>query len=147
MPRARRASFTSRFARAPHLHVLFLDGAYHEDGAELVCNELGHLQTREVGEVLQMAVRRMMRYLRRHGLNALRRHVGERLDPAGGRGHVEGKATLDLDHHHLPPPTYLQVGEALLHDNCTLAVALDEQLEELVLSRRARRAPGRSCAL
>lgn len=33
----------------PHLHVLFLDGAYHEGGAELVWNELCHLQTREVG--------------------------------------------------------------------------------------------------
>ena len=52
----------------PHLHVLFLDGAYHEDGAELVWNELGHLQTREVGQVLENAVRRMLRYLGRHGL-------------------------------------------------------------------------------
>ncbi|WP_437741131.1 transposase [Sorangium sp. So ce302] len=24
----------------PHLHVLFLDGTYHEDGADLVWNEL-----------------------------------------------------------------------------------------------------------
>jgi Putative transposase/Transposase zinc-binding domain len=52
----------------PHLHVVFLDGAYHEDGAELVWNELGHLQTREVGQVLEHAVGRMLRYLRRHGL-------------------------------------------------------------------------------
>jgi hypothetical protein len=29
----------------PHLHVVFLDGAYHEDGTELVWNELGHLRT------------------------------------------------------------------------------------------------------
>ncbi|WP_437331107.1 hypothetical protein [Sorangium sp. So ce381] len=30
----------------PHLHVVFLDGAYHEDGTELVWNELGHLRAR-----------------------------------------------------------------------------------------------------
>ncbi|WP_437760942.1 transposase [Sorangium sp. So ce1389] len=29
-----------------HLHVVFLDGAYHEDGTELVWNELGHLRAR-----------------------------------------------------------------------------------------------------
>ncbi|WP_437678979.1 transposase [Sorangium sp. So ce131] len=51
----------------PHLHVVFLDGAYHEDGTELVWNELGHLRTREVGQVLEHAVGRMLRYLRRHG--------------------------------------------------------------------------------
>jgi hypothetical protein len=37
----------------PHLHVVFLDGAYHEDGATLAWEELGHLKTREVGEVLE----------------------------------------------------------------------------------------------
>jgi hypothetical protein len=51
----------------PHLHVVFLDGAYHEEGAALVWEQLGHLQTREVGEVLEHAVQRMARYLRRHG--------------------------------------------------------------------------------
>jgi hypothetical protein len=51
----------------PHLHVVFLDGAYHEDGAALAWDELGHLKTREVGEVLERAVQRMARYLRRHG--------------------------------------------------------------------------------
>ncbi|WP_437688981.1 hypothetical protein [Sorangium sp. So ce176] len=47
--------------------MVFLDGAYHEDGTELVWNELGHLRTREVGQVLEHAVGRMLRYLRRHG--------------------------------------------------------------------------------
>jgi Putative transposase len=68
----------------PHLHVLFLDGAYHEDGAELVWNELGHLQTRGVGQVLENAVRRMLLHLRRHGLLELERGVGTlavELDP------------------------------------------------------------------
>ncbi|WP_437592350.1 hypothetical protein [Sorangium sp. So ce1000] len=41
----------------PHLHVVFLDGAYHEDGTELVWNELGHLPTRAVGQVLEHAGR------------------------------------------------------------------------------------------
>ncbi|WP_437607569.1 transposase [Sorangium sp. So ce834] len=48
----------------PHLHVVFLDGAYHEDGAELVWNELGHLRTREVGQVIEHAVGRMLRTIR-----------------------------------------------------------------------------------
>ncbi|WP_437959533.1 transposase [Sorangium sp. So ce119] len=61
----------------PHLHVVFLDGAYHEDSTELVWNELDHLQTRQVGQVLEHAVGRMMRYLRRHGLFELERDVDE----------------------------------------------------------------------
>jgi hypothetical protein len=60
----------------PHLHVVFLDGAYHETGATLAWEELGHLQTREVGEVLERTVRRIARYLRRHGA----------IEPAAGDG-------------------------------------------------------------
>jgi len=56
----------------PHLHVLFLDGAYRQDsqgdGAALGWHEIGHLRTREVGEVLEHALRRMARHLRRRGL-------------------------------------------------------------------------------
>lgn len=52
----------------PHLHVLFLDGAYHEAGDELVWEQLRHLQTREVGDLLERALRRMDRHLRRRGL-------------------------------------------------------------------------------
>jgi hypothetical protein len=51
----------------PHLHVVFLDGAYQEDEGELLWRELRHLRTREVGEVLEHAVRRMARYLQRRG--------------------------------------------------------------------------------
>jgi hypothetical protein len=65
----------------PHLHVVFLDGAYHEDGAELVWNELGHLPTRAVGQVLEHAVGRVMRYLRRHGLFELEHDVDEDDEP------------------------------------------------------------------
>jgi hypothetical protein len=43
----------------------FLDGTYYQDGAALAWQELGHRRTREVGEVLEQAVRRMARYLER----------------------------------------------------------------------------------
>ena len=65
----------------PHLHVVFLDGAYHEQGAELAWQALGHLQTREVGQVLQRAVRRIDKYLRRHGLLDAFDPDAERQDP------------------------------------------------------------------
>ncbi|WP_437968663.1 transposase [Sorangium sp. So ce260] len=65
----------------PHLHVVFLDGAYHEDGTELVWNELGHLRTGEVGQVLEHAVGRMLRYLRRHGHLEIEHDVEEDDEP------------------------------------------------------------------
>lgn len=49
----------------PHLHVVFLDGAYHERGDELAFEQLAQLRTRDVGEVLEQAVRRMTKHLRR----------------------------------------------------------------------------------
>ena len=52
----------------PHLHLVVLDGAWHEDGDELAWEGLGHLGTREVGEVLERLVRRMERHLLRWGL-------------------------------------------------------------------------------
>jgi hypothetical protein len=52
----------------PHLHVVFVDGAYHEQDAVLAWQALGHLQTREVGQVLQRVVGRIDKHLRRHGL-------------------------------------------------------------------------------
>jgi len=52
----------------PHLHLVALDGAYHEQGAELAWVGLGHLKTSEVGEVLERTVRRMEKQLRRRGL-------------------------------------------------------------------------------
>ena len=52
----------------PHLHVLFLDGVYQADGDAVVFHELPHLSTREVGAVLESAVRRIARYLARRGL-------------------------------------------------------------------------------
>jgi hypothetical protein len=52
----------------PHLHLVALDGAYHEQGAELAGHALGHLKTSEGGEVLERAVRRIEKHLRRRGL-------------------------------------------------------------------------------
>ena len=40
----------------PHLHLVALDGAYHEAGEELVSRPLSRLKTWEVGEVLERAV-------------------------------------------------------------------------------------------
>lgn len=59
----------------PHLHTVFLDGAYHEQSEGLAWDEIGHLKTREVGEVLEATVRAIARYLERHRL----------LETVGGR--------------------------------------------------------------
>jgi hypothetical protein len=89
MPHAKTGSLTvlqrtrSDLRLNPHLHVVFLDGAYHQDGGELAWRELGHLQTREVGEVLEQAVRRMARYLERRG--ALEADDGGAGDASGGQ--------------------------------------------------------------
>jgi len=52
----------------PHLHLVGLDGAWHEQGGELCWQGLGHLKTSEVGAVLERTVRRIERHLRRAGL-------------------------------------------------------------------------------
>ena len=52
----------------PHLHVVALDGAWHEQGNELCWQGLSHLQTSEVGAVLESTVRRIERHFRRRGL-------------------------------------------------------------------------------
>jgi Putative transposase/Transposase zinc-binding domain len=52
----------------PHLHTIALDGAWSEQGNDLVFSGLGHLKTSEVGEVLELAVRRIERHLARQGL-------------------------------------------------------------------------------
>jgi hypothetical protein len=52
----------------PHLHTIALDGAWSEQGNELVSSGLGHPKTSEVGDVLERAVRRIERHLDRCGL-------------------------------------------------------------------------------
>ena len=70
--------------RSPHLHVVVLDGTSHEEGAELAWRQLGHLQSREVGEVLEQALRRMARPLRHLGVLESDESGGENVDLSGG---------------------------------------------------------------
>ena len=51
----------------PHLHVVFLDGAYRERDGELVWRELSRLTTNDVASVLEATLRRIDRHLRRRG--------------------------------------------------------------------------------
>jgi len=51
----------------PHLHVVFLDGAYRERDGELVWRELSRLTTEHVASVLEATLRRIDRHLRRRG--------------------------------------------------------------------------------
>jgi len=52
----------------PHLHVLFLDGAYAERESGVSFTELPRLSTHEVGEVLARVVARIVKHLRWRGL-------------------------------------------------------------------------------
>jgi len=76
----------------PHLHVLFLDGAYMEDESSVSFTPLPRLSTREVGEVLQQAVGRIVKHLRRGGLLAAL--DGAAQDGADGRD-IDGASEAD----------------------------------------------------
>jgi len=52
----------------PHVHAVFLDGAYRDKGNELDFRAVGHLSTRDVAAVLERTRDRMVKYLRRRGL-------------------------------------------------------------------------------
>jgi len=60
----------------PLPNAVELDGVYREEGAELEWQPLSHLQTRDVGGVLESSVRRMARYLRRRSALAATVDVG-----------------------------------------------------------------------
>ena len=77
----------------PHLHVVFLDGAYAERGAELVWESLPHLKTSHVGEVLERAVARMTRHLRRGGV----------LDASDSDADPEGNLAASVVSGQIPP--------------------------------------------
>ena len=63
--------------------MIFLDGVYRKLGDEAVFRELPRLSTREVGEVLERAVDRMTRHVRRQELS----------------GEAHGTSVFDLDDH------------------------------------------------
>ena len=65
----------------PHLHAVFLDGVYREEGPSLAWDETGHLRTRDVGAVREDAVRRIVKHLRRHGTLELADHDDAAVDP------------------------------------------------------------------
>jgi len=120
----------------PHLHVVFLDGAYHEDGAALVWDELGHLKTREVGEVLERAVRRMARYLRRHGAIETAEGDGDDVDS-------EEKLAASAVSGHAPPagPQWLRGLVPLSPSALRLDKPLCASLDGFTLQAATRAAP------
>jgi len=52
----------------PHVHAVFLDGAWHAQDDDLVFSGLGHLRTSEVAEVLERTIHRIEKHFRRRGL-------------------------------------------------------------------------------
>ena len=61
----------------PHLHGVFMDGAWHEQEGALVFRGLGHLRTSEVGAVLDLTIRRIERHLRRRGQLRVNEDAGD----------------------------------------------------------------------
>ncbi len=51
----------------PHVHAVFLDGAYEVDGDRVVFHPLPKLTTRDVAEVLEQALKCMSRYRQHRG--------------------------------------------------------------------------------
>ena len=80
----------------PHLHVLFLDGIYREEGEDVVFDPLAHLSTRDVGDVLERAVRRIERFLERRGLlrDDDNHPTGDDADPDAAPTLAQGHAAL-----------------------------------------------------
>jgi inositol monophosphatase family protein/putative transposase len=83
----------------PHLHLVALDGAWHEEGGELYWQGLGHLQTSEVGAVLESTVRRIERHLGRCGLLGIDEDEAE----PGGEGDPEGNLAASAVSGQTPP--------------------------------------------
>jgi len=53
---------------SPHLHVVFLDGTFRDEGEGAAFTALPHLSTREVAVVLDKTCKRIHKWLRRRGL-------------------------------------------------------------------------------
>jgi len=99
----------------PHLHLVALDGAYHEECGELVWHALGHLQTSEVGEVLGRALRRIEKHLRRRGVIRLA-EGGAELGAEGGAD-PESQLAASAVSGQVPPagPQWVRGLEPLEH--------------------------------
>ncbi len=127
----------------PHLHSVFLDGAYVESGGELVWKALGHLQTREVGEVLERTVRRIEKYLRRRKILAtegsddgpeaapIASAVSGQTPPAGPQW-LRGLASLAPNALHYDKPLCASLDGFTLHA-ATRAGGLDAEGREALL--------------
>ncbi len=103
-----------------------LDGAWHEQGGELCWRGLSHLNTSEVGGVLEKAVLRMARYLRRRGL------LGSDEDDRDQAGDPESALAASAVSGQTPPagPQWLRglaplEGQTLAYDK-PLCASLDE---------------------
>jgi len=83
----------------PHVHMVAPDGAWYEEGAELAWQALGHLTTSEVGEVLERAVRRIDRHLRRRGLVRIDNDVTD----VGSEGDPESNLAASAVSGQAPP--------------------------------------------
>jgi hypothetical protein len=83
----------------PHLHLIVLDGTWHEEGGELAWEGLSHLRTSEVGEVLERLVRRIERHLRRCGLLGIDTDEAE----PDGEGDPEGNLAASAVWGRTPP--------------------------------------------
>jgi hypothetical protein len=91
---------TSSDMRAnPHLHSVFLDGVYREQGdaeRELGFHPLAHVRTRDVGEVLERAVVRMLRHVTRsaHAGRGAAARAGARSRRGGTRAAPDRRGRL-----------------------------------------------------
>ena len=72
--------------------MIALDGAWPEQGTELVFQGLGPLKTSEVGEVLERTLQRMERHLRRRGL------LRTLEDDASSSGEGDGESKIGRAH-------------------------------------------------
>jgi hypothetical protein len=127
----------------PHLHVVFLDGAYHEQSGELAWQQVGHLKTKEVGEVLERTVRRIEKHLRRRGL----------LDAADDVAEPEDKLAASAVLGEAPPagPQWLRglspLVPAALGYNKPLCASLDGFTLHAATRAGALDVPGREALL
>jgi len=127
----------------PHLHLIVLDGSWSEEADELVWDGLGHLRTREVGEVLERCVRRMERHLRRHRLLRVETDendpetalaasaVSGQLPPAGPQWTI-GLAPLRPQALAYDKPRCASLSGFTLHAD-TVAGAVDQEGREALL--------------